>query len=159
AFPLFGAEIQAGAANPGALAAAEPEKQARPRRQHEPVAPEAIWDPIEGWNRGVFAVNDFLDTWLIRPVAKGYSYFPDGFKRSISNFVANLTSPIVFVNDVLQAEVIDAGTTLGRFGINTTVGIGGLFDPATSFGLQAHSADFGQTLHFFGWGPGPYLVL
>ena len=80
-------------------------------------------------------------------------------KLSIGNFFTNLGSPSLFANDLLQGEITDAAKTFSRFGINTTIGIAGFFDPATNFGVPAHYADFGQTLHQYGVGPGPYIVL
>jgi phospholipid-binding lipoprotein MlaA len=155
-YPAFAEAILTGAGSPSLLG---PEPETRRSKRREQVGPEEMWDPIEPVNRGIFAVNDVFDQYLLRPVAWVYSYAPDPMKRSVRNFFTNLASPALFGNDLLQAELTDATVTVGRFLINTTVGVGGLFDPATSFGLEAHHADFGQTLHVYGLGPGPYLVL
>lgn len=123
------------------------------------IEPDVMVDPLEPMNRAIFAVNDVFDQVLFRPLAKLYSYTPLPVRTSMRRFFSNLGEPLVAVNDTLQFDLGDAGTSLGRFAINSTVGLLGLFDPATSFGLKAHHADFGQTLHSYGVGPGPYLVL
>ena len=84
---------------------------------------------------------------------------PDPVIEAIRNFFANLQSPVIFANDLLQLSLDDAATTFGRFGVNSTIGLLGFFDPATGMGLEAHNADFGQTLHTYGAGAGPYIVL
>lgn len=117
-------------------------------------------DPIESVNRAIFAVNDVIDTALLRPIALGYSTItPDPVILAVRRFFDNLESPVIFANDLLQADFNDAGVTLGRFAINSSVGVLGLFDPATSFGMERHTADFGQTLHSYGVPSGAYLVL
>lgn len=117
-------------------------------------------DPIEPFNRAVFTVNDVIDTALLRPIALGYrTITPDPVIVGVRRFFLNLNSPVIFANDVLQTDFNDAGVTLGRFAVNSTVGVLGFFDPATSFGLARHSADFGQTLHSYGVPDGAYLVL
>lgn len=117
-------------------------------------------DPLEGLNRAIFFVNDTLDTWLFRPLAWTYGkIMPDLAKRSIRNAIRNLKAPIIFANDLLQGEVTDSGITLGRLLINSTIGLGGLFEVADEFGLPYHDADFGQTLHAYDIGSGPYLML
>ncbi len=136
-------------------ARAQPSGAARPG-----VAPEATWDPLEPANRVIFAVNEGIDFLILRPVAWLYNKTtPDPVIHAVRRFFANLRSPVIIANDVLQLEFEDAAVALGRFGVNTTVGVLGLFDVATDFGLPAHHADFGQTLHSYGLGPGPYLVL
>ena len=125
-----------------------------------PALPGGIGDPIEGFNRAVFAFNDVVDTALLRPIALGYTTItPDPVILAVRHFFLNLNSPVIFVNDVLQADFGDAGVTLGRFAVNSTVGVLGLFDPATSIGMERHRADFGQTLHSYGVDSGPYVVL
>ena len=119
-----------------------------------------VYDPFEKENRALFDVSIQLDRAAIRPVAVAYrDVIPSGVRDSIRNFLNNLNSPIVFANDVLQGDVDRAGTTLIRLGVNTTVGIGGLFDPATGFGYQRHTNDFGETLGTYGLGEGPYLFI
>jgi phospholipid-binding lipoprotein MlaA len=117
-------------------------------------------DPLERFNRATYAFNDALDRMLARPAAKAYkAVAPAAVRNSVSNFVANLEYPTTIVNDVLQAKFLDAGSDLTRFLANTVIGIGGLFDPATHFGLPIHDEDFGQTLGRWGVPPGPYLML
>lgn len=122
--------------------------------------PDEIWDPLEPVNRAFFAFNEVADTFILRPIAWTYSFAPDEVKRAVRNALGNLDSPVIFANDVLQGTLEDAGITLGRFLVNSTVGVLGLFDVAEAwFDLPGHHADFGQTLHSYGAGPGPYLVL
>jgi phospholipid-binding lipoprotein MlaA len=118
-------------------------------------------DPWEGMNRGIFTFNETLDRWILEPVATGWDFvMPDPVERAIVRFFANARFPVVFVNDLLQAKPLAAAQDLGRFALNTTAGIGGLFDPASQVAwLPAHDEDFGQTLGFWGVPPGPYLVL
>jgi phospholipid-binding lipoprotein MlaA len=123
-------------------------------------AQEAVYDPWEGMNRDLYAVHDAVDRAVLEPVAEGYrAVIPSPARQGVRNFLRNLRSPVIFVNDVLQAEPNRAGTTAARFGINTTVGVLGLFDPATSFGLERHDEDFGQTLAVWGVGEGPYIFV
>ena len=84
---------------------------------------------------------------------------PKRVQRSVSNFFTNLRSPIVIVNDVLQGKMKNGATDVGRFAVNTTIGVVGLFDRATPLGLERHVEDFGQTLGWWGLPPGPYLVI
>lgn len=121
---------------------------------------ERINDPMEPLNRYFFEVNRFIDFMLVRPIAEIYRGITPGFiQRGIRNFINNLQTPIVLVNDILQGEGERARTTLARFIINTTIGIGGLIDVAAKEGLPRHSEDFGQTLGAWGAGEGPYMVL
>jgi phospholipid-binding lipoprotein MlaA len=119
-----------------------------------------VYDPIEPFNRVMFSLNDTIDFVLFRPIAWTYNkIMPDPAILAIRRFFLNLQAPVIFANDLLQADFNDAMVTAGRFGINTTIGILGLFDFAEDFGLKRHHADFGQTLHSYGTGPGPYLVI
>ena len=121
---------------------------------------EATNDPIEPWNRGMFFVNDGLDTLVLRPAAEAYRIFiPPPIRTAVQNMLGNLRSPVILLNDVLQGETQRAGNTLGRFVLNTTLGIGGAFDVATGFGLPAHGEDFGQTLAVWGVSEGPYIFI
>jgi phospholipid-binding lipoprotein MlaA len=118
------------------------------------------YDPIEPVNRRVFWFNDKLDTYVLEPVATGWDRIaPDPVQRSVSNFFSNLRFPIFTVNDVLQGKVNDGAVDVGRFAVNTTVGVLGFFDPATRWGFAQHNEDFGQTLGWWGVRGGPYLVL
>lgn len=117
-------------------------------------------DPLEPTNRAVFAFNNFLDRIILEPVAKGYRYItPSPVRTGISNFLKNISSPIVFANDLLQGEARRSGTTIARFAVNSTIGILGIFDVASDMGLSYHNEDFGQTLAVWGIGKGPYLML
>ena len=121
---------------------------------------EVISDPLEGINRVIFIFNDGVDTFVLRPVAALYGFIlPATVKRGVGNGFENLNAPVVLANDLLQLELGDAATTTGRFVVNSTVGVLGLFDVAEAFGLPHHPADFGQTLYTYEVGPGPYLVL
>lgn len=117
-------------------------------------------DPWMGLNRHVFAFNDALDRWILVPVAKGYDFvMPERAEQWVTNFTTNLWFPVTFVNCVLQAKPREATQSLARFIVNTTFGIGGFGDPATSVDIPAPYEDFGQTLGHWGVGPGPYMVL
>ena len=122
--------------------------------------PPGVRDPFERLNRATYAFNDALDRMLARPAAHAYkTVVPRPLREIVSNFLANLDYPTVLVNDALQGKLLAAGHDAARMAINTTLGIGGLFDPATRWGLTANDEDFGQTLGVWGFGPGPYLVL
>lgn len=122
--------------------------------------PSAENDPFEPTNRVLFDVTLAVDRSVTRPVAIGYrEVLPEGIRTVIRNFLDNLSSPVIFINDVLQAEPDRAGTTLARAVVNTTVGVGGLFEVAEGWGLPKHREDFGQTLAVWGVGEGAYLVV
>ncbi len=132
------------------------------------VAPRAVAaadgqtyrDPLEGMNRGIFWFNDKVDVYALEPAGKVWdAVMPDRVKRSLANFFGNLRFPIVAGNDLLQAKFQHAASDVGRFVVNTTVGVAGFFDPATGWGLEAHDEDFGQTLGYWGVPPGPFLML
>jgi phospholipid-binding lipoprotein MlaA len=117
-------------------------------------------DPLEPMNRAIFDFNDAADRFVIRPLAVAYrDVVPDPAQRGVHNALANLRSPIVFANDVLQGNPPHAGITFTRFLINSTVGVLGLFDIATDWGLPQHDEDFGLTFASWGVDQGPYLVL
>lgn len=117
-------------------------------------------DPWEGFNRNLFAVHEAVDQAVLEPVARGYrAVTPRPLRTGVLNFVRNLRGPVIFANDVLQGEVSRAGVTAARFGVNTTIGIGGLFDPASRMGLERHDEDFGQTLAVWGIDAGPYIFI
>jgi phospholipid-binding lipoprotein MlaA len=119
-----------------------------------------IQDPYEGFNRKVFVFNSFLDYVLLKPVAKSYRILvPDFAKDKVGNFVDNLTEPVTIVNNVLQFRLRDTVAGIWRFFINTTVGVGGLFDIASKMGIQTEPQTFGSTLARYGVQPGPYLVV
>jgi len=117
-------------------------------------------DPFERLNRPVFAGNMALDTAVIDPIARAYGFaVPAPVKASVRGFFSNLNRPVVFANELLQLSPRRAAQTLGRFALNTTLGIGGLFDPAHELGWDEHEADFGQTLGRWGLHGGFYVVL
>lgn len=119
-----------------------------------------VRDPWEGFNRAVFTFNDGLDRWVLEPVAKGYNVVtPDELQRCIRNFFWNLRVPIQSVNGLLQGKPVQSASDVGRFTVNTTLGLAGFLDPATYFGLSRHDEDFGQTLGVWGVPNGPYLVI
>ncbi len=117
-------------------------------------------DPIEPVNRAIFIFNDRAYFWVLKPVARGYSaVVPEAWRASVRNFFSNLATPIRFVNNLLQGKIRGAGTELLRLGINSTIGMGGLFDPATTgFHIAKRDEDFGQTLGRYGLGGGFYIV-
>ena len=121
---------------------------------------EATNDPFEPTNRVIFDVNDFLDRLLFRPIAELYRVtIPPGIRDRLANVVSDFKEPVVFGNNLLQGEFGSAGTTLGRFIVNSTVGVGGMWDVATDWGMKQQHGDFGQTLYTWGLGSGPYIVL
>ena len=121
---------------------------------------DAVNDPLESLNRSIFEVNEGLQDVLLRPIAKFYNANVNlTVRQGISNFLDNLSSPVIFANDLLQGEFERALTTFGRAFINTTIGIVGFADVALEFGLERHDEDFGQTLAVYGMGEGFYLVL
>jgi len=108
----------------------------------------------------MFWFNDHVDTYVLAPVATGWSKVaPTRVRTSVSNFFTNLRFPIVTANDLLQWKPKAAGVDVARFGVNTTVGVLGFFDPASGWGLERHDEDFGQTLAVWGVPTGPYLVI
>ena len=120
---------------------------------------QATNDPLEPTNRFFYKINDGLDTYILRPIAVVYHQIPGGIRRPIHNLLANASSPALFANDVLQTRPRRAGDTMMRFLINTTVGVGGLFDVASGWGYNDHESDFGVTLALWGEGEGPFLFL
>lgn len=117
-------------------------------------------DPMEGFNRAVFAFNEGLDTVLIRPVAVGYdTVLPGPVRTGVSNFYNNLDDLFISVNSLLQGKPADAVGDAARFVFNSTFGIVGIFDVASEMGIEKHNEDFGQTLGRWGASTGPYLVL
>jgi len=122
------------------------------------VGPQ-VGDPLEAVNRPIFAVNDVVDRAVLEPIARFYGWVvPGPIKNGIRGVFSNLNRPVVFVNQVLQLHPQAAAETLGRFALNTTLGIGGLLDPAAELGWDEHYADFGQTLGRYGVPPGIYHV-
>jgi len=117
-------------------------------------------DPLEPLNRYFFELNYAADELLFKPLAGWYYVaLPDFAQDGVRNALRNLRSPIVLANDLFQGETERAGITVGRFLINSTIGLAGLIDVASEMGLEYHDEDFGQTLAVHGVGEGPYLVL
>ncbi len=117
-------------------------------------------DPLEPFNRAMFTFNDRLYFWVLKPVSTGYgTVIPEGLRLCIRNAFDNILFPVRFVNNALQGKFKGAGVETGRFLINSTLGVGGLFDLASrDFGLEPYNEDFGQTLGHYGMQPYVYVV-
>lgn len=123
-------------------------------------APPGEYDPFEPVNREMFAFNKTLDAKAALPAATYYKdAVPETVRSRVHNFLSNLTLPVTLANDVLQGEMTNAGYAICRVTVNSTVGVGGLFDAASDWGCPYHDEDFGQTLGVYGVPGGPYLVL
>jgi phospholipid-binding lipoprotein MlaA len=117
-------------------------------------------DPLEPTNRVLYEVSNDIADVTLSPAARAYRWaLPESVRNSVANVLANLGAPARFGNDVLQTSSRRAGDTLMRFLINTTIGVGGVFDVASGWGYPAHPSDFGMTLAVWGTPPGPYLFL
>lgn len=133
----------------------------------DPADPEAVAefeqtnDPAEPFNRAMYSVHQAIDSAVLRPVAVAYrDVVPQPVRLGITNVLGNLRSPVILVNDVLQGQPRRAGDTLGRFLINSTVGLGGIFDVARDhFGVRGHNGDWGQTMARWGVDEGPFLFV
>lgn len=120
----------------------------------------AVDDPLEGVNRVIFGFNTVVDHLVFEPAARVYrAVVPPPVRRGVTNVLNNLASPITLANDILQGNPEAAANTIKRFMVNSTLGIGGLFDHATGLGEPLHREDFGQTLGTWGVGGSPYIVL
>ena len=125
-----------------------------------PPAKKDPRDPFERVNRATYKFNDAVDRAVLKPVAKGYKKVTPGFVQTgVSNFFSNLEQPTVIVSDLLQAKFKPAFSDTGRFLMNTTIGLGGLLDPASAAGLDRNDEDLGQAFGKWGIGPGPYLMV
>lgn len=125
-----------------------------------PDEPQAVRDPFEKMNRSVFERNQRFNHAVVYPVAKAYvDGVPEGVRNSVEAFAGNLAEPLVFANDVLQLRLKAAAATASRFALNSTIGVGGLFDVASRKDLPRQSGDLGQTLYVWGMRKSPYLVL
>jgi len=117
-------------------------------------------DPLEPLNRAVYQFNDGVDRAVLKPVAQAYqAVIPQFIRSSVSNFFSNINDVIVGLNNLLQGKFTAAYADLGRVAINTTLGLGGLFDVASEAGIERHNEDFGQTLGYWGVGDGPFVML
>ncbi len=125
------------------------------------LAQEENTDPLEGFNRAVFTFNDKLDSWVLKPAAKGYRFVtPDPVERGVGNVFSNLGEVGNIANDVLQWKWKQAGNDTGRLLINSTIGLAGIFDVAKHVGLEkSEGEDFGQTLAVWGVDSGVYVML
>lgn len=124
------------------------------------IAVRAFYDPWEGYNRWMYNFNARFDRYVFLPAVNVYrAILPEIARTGIHNFFSNLGEFRNLANSVLQGKVNQSGRTLGRLVVNSTLGIGGLMDPATGFGLYHQREDLGQTLGHWGIGPGPYFVL
>ena len=121
---------------------------------------DTVSDPLEGMNRFFFDVNQRLDRHAAQPAATAYKKtVPQTVRTTLHNVLDNLGGPVTFANNLLQAQFENAGIAAGRFIVNSTIGIAGIFDVATGWGMPARARDFGETLGTYGVPPGPYLVL
>jgi phospholipid-binding lipoprotein MlaA len=117
-------------------------------------------DPIEGFNRAMFAFNEGLDSLIVKPVATGYdAVLPSPIRTGVTNFFGNIDDLFIGVNNLLQGKIPEAFSDLGRVAINTTIGLLGVLDIATDAGLEKHNEDFGQTFGRWGVGNGAYVVI
>lgn len=122
--------------------------------------PGAVYDPFEPVNRKVFWFNDKADTYVLKPIAQGYTYVVPSYARSrVTNFFNNLGYPVNAVGDLLQLKFSQFGVHTARFAINSTIGVAGLFEVAEDWGLEPHQEDVGIALAYWGVPDGPYLVL
>jgi len=122
---------------------------------------KSIIDPLSGYNRIMTSFNDKIFTYALNPISKGYAYVtPEVVRESLANFIHNLQFPIRITNNLLQGKFQNSSDELERFIVNTTVGVGGLFDPAGIYmHIPSHNEDFGQTLGYYGVGSGFHIVL
>ncbi|MFO1189162.1 MAG: VacJ family lipoprotein [Alphaproteobacteria bacterium] len=147
------AALLAGGTLLGGCAATPTDPESRAQAQAEN-------DPIEPFNRYMMDLNLAADALFLKPAAQSYKdVVPENVRTGVHNALANLRAPLTFIHDLLQGSVDRADVTLARFLVNTIVGLGGIFDPATGLGLKHHAEDSGQTLAVWGADEGFYLVL
>lgn len=121
---------------------------------------ESVNDPIEPVNRAIFGFNEYFYEYVLGPISTAYTdYLPSPLRQAIHNFLANLQSPVILANDVLQGEAQRAMETLGRAIVNSTIGMGGIVDMGAEMGVRRHKEDFGQTMGVWGVGEGLYVVI
>ena len=129
-------------------------------QEGDEIAIKDFYDPWEGYNRWMYDFNARFDRYIFIPTVNAYkAILPEFARTGIHNFFKNIGEFSNLANSILQAKPVQSGRTLGRLVVNSTIGIGGLFDPATSFGFYHQDEDFGQTLGRWGVGPGPFFVL
>jgi phospholipid-binding lipoprotein MlaA len=137
----------------------EPAKRQAPALEQKEYVMDRISDPFEGFNRRMYRFNYRFDKYVFLPIVKAYTtVMPDFAEDGVSNFFNNVREIKSFYNNVLQFQGKPTVNTAARFGINTTIGILGVWDPATRMGIQKHPEDFGQTLGHWGVGHGPFIV-
>ncbi len=125
-----------------------------------PPGDRVAHDPWEGLNRSMYALNDAVDSVTLKPVAKGYKkVIPEPIRDGVSNFARNLATPRNSVNNFLQGKPSRGFSELARFLVNSTIGLGGIFDVGTASGIEAHREDFGQTAAVWGIPSGPYVMV
>lgn len=166
---LTGGAVAAGLANverpqhapvAGMVVATAPTEADEEFGEWEQQTTPEVSDPLEKINRGVFWFNEQADRFVIKPVAKGYDWaLPKPVKRGVSNVFDNLFTPVVAVSDLLQGNFQESAEDVGRFVVNSTVGVVGIFDVASGWGLEKRREDIGQAFGAWGIGSGPYLVL
>lgn len=141
---------------------AQPQKSAPVEMADEAdLPPPDNHDPLETVNRGIFKVNEVVDGLVLKPVAHIYlGVVPEPARHGVKNVLTNLSAPVVFLNSALQGDDTNMGRTFGRFLINSTLGVAGVFDVASDMGIpKEHKKDFGQTLGVHGVGAGPFIEL
>ena len=132
----------------------------RQAKRAEPAFADAVYDPWEPLNRRLFAVNEWADRWIAKPLAKAYrAALPDPVERAISRMLANIEEPANAANHLLQLKPASAAINLLRVAINSTLGLAGALDVAEAWGMPARRTDFGASLAAWGVGPGPYLMV
>lgn len=159
--PLLGVALQGCTSLPSQetanISTPDPVSEAQPLEEQAIIA---VYDPLESFNRLVYIFNAQFDEYIFLPVVNAYEFItPDPIEEGVSNFFANLGEITNFTNTLLQLKMARAAKTAARFLVNSTVGIAGIWDPAARWGLFPHLEDFGQTLGYYGLGPGPYIVL
>lgn len=154
ATPALSQDVAPLSQNPAAQSAAAVQP---PPGESQAVTP----DPLSGFNEPMFTFNLKLDDWVLRPVASGYSVIaPEPVRQGIGRFFDNVRVIPRFANNLFQLKFAEAGTEVARFGINSTIGLAGFFDPASElFGLEQHNNDFGLTIRYYGIPTGPYVML
>ena len=127
---------------------------------NDDVTKHHIKDPYEKFNRKVYAFNNTADKLILKPLAKGYDVIvPDPIDTAVGNFFNNLTEPRNAVNNLLQGKIDNTAKSVGRFAINSTIGLLGILDVASKMDIEEKDEDFGQTLAAWGFGSGPYIML
>lgn len=148
------------ATKPSSVPADSPSPGNPPASAEAPDATQQPNDPWEGYNRSMYSFNTKVDKYVMRPIGVAYDkVMPDVVQRRITSFFANLQEPRTLVNQVLQGRPVGAAKTLGRFVVNTTAGVGGIFDPASGLKLDRANEDLGQTLAVWGWEDSRYFVV